>query len=260
MIKSMIVAFAALAASFSAVQAQDGATLARIKSSGVLKVGLAEAQPLAVKNPGTGEWEGMNADLAKDLARVLGVKVQFVDTNYATMIAGLGANQFDIIMAPAFATPERALSVLFTNTYMTTGEVVLVHKDSSAKEYSDLNKAGISFAELAGTTNEKTARQFFPNAEVRALVTENQVAPMMEVANGRVQAHVSDQNSIERFIKNNPNASVRLLKGRETINKTRRAFMIKPGDYHFLNFLNTWIDGLEGGGQLAQIKEKYGVN
>src|ERR1700738_2431493 len=166
----------------------------KAKSENVLKVGIAESPPFAINNPANNNWEGFNVDMAKDLADALGVKLQIVDATWPTLINGLTAGQYDIIMASTFAPPARAQSVMFTDSYIVAGELVVVQKDSPYKTYEDLNKTGVVFSVLGGTTNEQTAKRIFPKAEIRTLVSENQVAPTLEVAAKRADATVSNQN------------------------------------------------------------------
>lgn len=229
----------------------------KVKSENVLRVGIAESPPFAIKNPATNTWQGFNVDMANDLAESLGVKLEIVDASWPTLINGLTAGQYDIVMASTFATPARAQSVLFTDSYIVAGELVVVHRESPYKTYEDLNKAGVVFSVLGGTTNEQTARRVFPNAETRILVSENQVAPVLEVASRRADANIGDQNSLRRFVKSNPQAPVRILDNTKPLNQGRRAYAIRPTDFHFLNFLNNWIEAQKLSGRIDALLAKW---
>lgn len=248
---------AGAAATGASAQAPSEDTFQQARREGVLRVCLAESQPFTVKTP-DGKWQGMNVELAQDLARTMGARFEPIDVTYATMITALQGRQCSIIMAPAFATAERALQVVFTQTYNTTGEVVLVQRDAPWKEASELDRTNVTFAVLGGTTNERTARQMFPRAQVRTFATDNQVAPVLEVANRRAEANIADLNSARRFLQANPGAPVRLL-SETPLNKSLRAFMVRPGDWHFLAFVNTWITELQNNGRLDAISGTYGV-
>lgn len=258
-IMTLLANAALFGATVTGVSAQTPAedTIQQVRRESTLRVCLAESQPFTVKTP-DGKWQGMNVELAEDLARVMGVKLQAVDVTYATMIAALQGRQCSIIMAPAFATAERALQVVFTQSYNATGEVVLVQRDAPWKDASELDRANVTFAVLAGTTNERTARQMFPRAQIRTFATDSQVAPVLEVANRRAEANIADLNSARRFLQVNPNAPVRLL-SETPLNKSFRAFMVRPGDWHFLAFVNTWIAVLQSSGRLDKIAATYGV-
>ncbi len=253
----MILIGVATAAGGAFAQAPAEDTFQQARREGVLRVCLAESQPFTVKTP-DGKWQGMNIELAEDLARTMGARLEPVDVTYATMITALQGRQCSIIMAAAFATAERAVQVVFTQTYNTTGEVVLVQRDAPWKDASELDRPNVTFSVLSGTTNERTARLMFPHAQVRTFATDNQITPVLEVANRRADANVADLNSARRFIQANPNAPVRLL-SETPLNKSFRAFMVRPGDWHFLAFVNTWIATLQVSGRLDAIAAKYGV-
>lgn len=247
----------ALIYSLAPAVAQQDQAIRSIKSAGVVRIAFAESPPFAVKNPGTNSWEGFNVDMANDLATALGVRLEIVDSTWATMINALLAGQADVLMASTFATPERAQSVVFTDSYITAGELILVHKDSPYQKHEDLNQSGIVITALTGTTNERTARTLFPEAEVRALATENQVAPVLEVANGRADANVADANSAKRFVRLNPDSPIRILEPERVLNQAQRAYSVRPGEYHLLNFLDTWIEGQTLSGRIDALKEKW---
>jgi ABC-type amino acid transport substrate-binding protein len=237
--------------------ADQDATIQMIKDSGTLLVGMAESLPMQFKDPATSEWQGYNVDMAQDLAKVLGVKLQIVDATWATLIPGLMANKYAVIMVDMWATPERAVTVVFTDPYNVYGWSVMVRKDTPYKTWEDLNKPGVVISVLAGTADEQTAKRNFPNATVKPLVSENVNAPRLEVANGRADAVVTDLLNIKAFVAQNPAAQVRVLQEDRIMNPTGLAYAIRPGDYHFLNFLNTWIHANSESGHAKALRTKW---
>lgn len=228
-----------------------------IKDAGVLRVAVAESLPMQFKNPNTGQWEGYNVDMAADLAEVLGVRLELVDATWQTLIPGLMANQYDIVMVDMWATPERAQTVVFTDHYSVAGWAVMVRSDLEAETWEDLDKEGVVISVLSGTADEQTAKRYFPKADVRGLVSENVNAPRLEVASGRADAHVTDLLNIKIFMAQNPQAKVRILQEDRVLSPTGMAYAIRPGDYHFLNFLNTWIKARQDSGKVADLRKKW---
>jgi ABC-type amino acid transport substrate-binding protein len=232
-------------------------TIQSIKDSGVLRVGMAESLPMQFKDPATGGWQGYNADMAQDLAKILGVKLEIEDATWATLIPGLLANKYDVVMCDMWATPQRAITVVFTDPYNVYGWSVMVRQGTPYKTWEDLNKPGIIISVLAGTADEQTARRYFPNATVKPLVSENVNAPRLEVANDRADAVVTDLLNIKAFIAANPQAGVRILQEERVLSPTGLAYAIRPGDYHFLNFLNTWIRSDVDSGRAQELRTKW---
>src|SRR5215471_6390734 len=97
--RSILIGMMALFAGSIAANAQEvSPTLRAIQSAGVLKVGMADSIPAQTKNPATGDWEGFNVDMAKNLAETLKVKLEIVDSTWSTLIPELMKGSFDIVM------------------------------------------------------------------------------------------------------------------------------------------------------------------
>lgn len=251
----MLVGAVALAGS---AFAQSSPTIARIKEEGVIRIAMADSPPSQYKNPGTGEWEGYNVEMANDLAAVLEVELEIVDATWATLIPGLMAGQYDICMVDMFATPQRAQTVVFTDAYNKLGYSFLVRGDSPYQSWQDLNQAGVVIATLSGTSGEPFVQQYLPNATMQSIVSDNNYAPHLEVMNGRADAHITDHINNLLFIQNNPTADLRTVpEGEPLLNATGIAYPVRPDDEHFLHFLNTWILYNADSGRLAALRLKY---
>jgi polar amino acid transport system substrate-binding protein len=236
MLTATLVAFAPMGAG-----AQE--TIKKIKSAGIVRVCISESRPMALKNPATGEWSGYNARMAGDLAGALGVKLELVDQPYATIIPSLLTSKCDVVMAPLFANAERAQVVAFTNFYSSQGLKMLVADDAKYKTWEELDNPSVTFAAPSGTQNESFTRQAFPKAKLRPIVSENSAAYLLELAARRVDAVATDANSARVFLAENPQAKLKLLQPERTANPTGRAYAVRPDDWHFLNFMNVWLEG-----------------
>ena len=100
--------------------------LTRIVQSRVLRVGVAQTEPGAYFNPKTGEWEGINIDLAKILADQMGVELKIVETSWDLFIVALGDDKFDVFIPGAFYTLQRAMQVQFTTPVYYKGVSAIV--------------------------------------------------------------------------------------------------------------------------------------
>jgi polar amino acid transport system substrate-binding protein len=97
----------------AACSAHDSA-LDRVLSSGVLRVGTEpEFKPFESKNE-KGELVGFDMDLARELAKDLGVELEFVELPFPSLIPALRTGKIDLAISGMTATEERALSVSFT--------------------------------------------------------------------------------------------------------------------------------------------------
>src|SRR4030095_16923373 len=106
---------------------------------------------ISFRNPKSGEIEGIDADLAKELAKELDAKLEIVETSFGTFIAELQAGQCEVAMLGVGATLKRAQAVEFSKPYLVTNIYVVTRKDSKVKKWEDLDKKGVKAAASLGS-------------------------------------------------------------------------------------------------------------
>ncbi|MGI9491082.1 MAG: transporter substrate-binding domain-containing protein, partial [Geminicoccaceae bacterium] len=113
-------AIAFCSATAGAQQAQQAlsseSVIETIKQNGVLKVGLSTFVPWAMRNK-EGELIGFEIDVATELAKDMGVEIEFTPTAWDGIIPALLAGKFDVIISGMTIKPERNLTVNFTTPY-----------------------------------------------------------------------------------------------------------------------------------------------
>ena len=99
--------FAALGLPLAPAHAADGDLLQKIKAAGEIRIGTEGTYPPYTYHDEKGALTGFDVEIAEAIARKLGVKPRFIETAWDSMIAGIDANRFDIIVNQVAATPER---------------------------------------------------------------------------------------------------------------------------------------------------------
>ena len=103
----LLLALSAFGQTAAAQQIED--LWKEVQDRGVLRAGAALAPPHVMRDPKTGEYSGIFVDLVKEFGQqVLGVKVEFVDTTWDNIIAGMQAGKWDVALA-LNRTANRAL-------------------------------------------------------------------------------------------------------------------------------------------------------
>ena len=103
-------------------------TLNSIVQKGVLTVGLEPGyMPFEMKDK-QGNIIGFDVDMANEMAKAMGVKLQLVPTAWDGIIAGLLTGKYDIIMSGMTITQERNLKINFANPYISVGQTILAPK------------------------------------------------------------------------------------------------------------------------------------
>ena len=130
--------------------------LDKIISSGVLKVGTTgDWDPMTMKDPATNKYKGFDIDVMNELAKDMGVKVEFVPAEWKTIVSGITSARYDISTSVT-KTPKRAEVAGFTDTYYKYGTVPLVLKKNLNKfsTWDSLNNSNVTIATTLGTSQD----------------------------------------------------------------------------------------------------------
>jgi polar amino acid transport system substrate-binding protein len=124
----------------SAGAAHADATLDKIKQRGKLSVGVDGPEPpFGLLDTSTGKVGGFQADLARDVARRLGVELEIVTVNASTRVQFLQAGKVDLLIANIQWTQERSEILSFAPTpYNLVGGAAIVAKNSGIHGWEDL--------------------------------------------------------------------------------------------------------------------------
>ena len=231
------------------VQLSKESTIEQIIKRGVIRVGMSTFVPWAMKDK-DGNFIGFEIDVAKRLARDMGVEVEFVPTKWSGIIPALLTGKYDVIIGGMGITPERNKKVNFTIPYDYSGMSLVAHKERSKgfNKLEDFNSENVIIAVRIGTTAELSSKKYFPRAKLRLFDDESQA--IQELLTGRVHAVVASAplpafQAIEHSDK-------LFLPFKENFTKEPIAFAIRKGDVDTLNYFNSWITFVESEGWLKE--------
>ncbi len=239
-------------------RSESRSSLAGIRASGTLRVGMNPGyKPFETRTP-EGGWEGFDLDLAHELARVLGVKLEIVQSEWDPVISNLNARKFDVIISGMTRTPERALSCDFSVPYFKTGQVVMVsaklHPPGSLKSPLDLDRAGVVLSTRLGTTGEVAARKFFSHTKIRTFDGESEAA--LEVDAARADAMVFDQPFLASHAKE---VGGRVYLMDQLLTSEFLAMAVRKGDSELLAALDAALAAYKRGpGYAASYRKWFG--
>ncbi|MBT3487876.1 MAG: transporter substrate-binding domain-containing protein [Desulfobacula sp.] len=223
-------------------------TIEKIIRSGKLKVGMATFIPWAMQSK-TGEWVGFEIDVARRLAKDMGVKIEFIPTKWEGLIPSLLTGKFDLVIAGMMGTPQRALKINFTQPYDFTGTQICIHKDyvDKIKKPSDLNDPAYTVISRVGVTAAETAKKFLPKAQKR-LFSDNG-SMVQELLNGKATAIIQSLPEPAQLVAKNPE-TLALVEGTLTIEPISMG--VRKGDPDTLAYLNNWIEVVRAEGFLKE--------
>jgi len=231
--------------SFAAdIELWKNSTLNKIVQRGELRVGMEPGyMPFEMKDK-KGRIIGYDVDMAKNMAKAMGVKLKLVPTSWDGIIAGLLTNKYDIIMSGMTITQQRNLKVNFADPYVVVGQTILLRKELAGKikTAKDLDKAGYTVVTKLGVTGEVATRKFFKKAKILTFETESDAAT--EVLNGRADAMVYDQPYNVLFMAGKGKGNLIHLDTPLTYEPL--GWAVRKGDPDFLNWLNNYLRQIKG--------------
>ena len=116
----------------AAPAAATSPTLDRIKKAGKIIVASdATFAPMEFKNE-KGEIVGADIDIAAEIAKDLGVKLEVANTNWDAIFASLKSGKADMIISSVTITEERSKEMAFSKPYFAGGQVIVVKKDNTS--------------------------------------------------------------------------------------------------------------------------------
>ena len=232
-------AVAALALVAFTAQANAASSLKDILDSGTLKVGTTgDWNPMTMKDVATNSYTGYDIDVMTELAKDLGVEVEFVPTDWKTLVSGVTAGKYHIT-GSASISPSRAKAAGYTTSYFSLATVPLMLKKNEGKfsDWEDLNKADVTVAATLGTTQEKQVKQFFPDAKYK--IVEAPARDFQEVLAGRADAHITSNVEAYKLIEKYSQMMIVPVSAPKA--RTPIAMLLPQDDQVWINYMNTWI-------------------
>ena len=237
--------------------AQTKSHLQTVLERGTLRVGTTgDFNPMSVRDTATNAYKGFDIEAMEQLAKDLGVKVEWVSTEWATLVAGLAADRYDIFAGGSSLNMARAKTVAFTDPYLEAGTVPLVLNKNAAKfkNWADVNKKGTTVAVLLGTVFEEQARAHFPAATVKAI--EKPANGYQEVLAGRADVTITSNIEAATLVQTHPSLVV-VGGGADMRNKRPFAYPVAQGDATWVIFLNNWIALKKSEGYFQALEAKW---
>ena len=213
--------------------------LREIKRSGKLRVGISEIVPWAMHDK-DGNLVGFEIDVAKKLARDVGVEPEFYPEGFRYLIPDLLAGRFDIIISGLSINASRALQVDFSAPYNRTDVTLAVNIQAagSSSTLQSFNKDTVTIGVLEGTTAEDMVGVALPNAKIRTYTDDSRLFD--DLIQGKLEAAVADSPRPEIVANLYPTNVACLCDTR--LAAYPAAFAVRRGNLEFVNFLNSWIE------------------
>lgn len=236
--------------------AQTKSKLTQILERGTLRVGTTgDFNPMSIKDTATNTLTGFDIEAMTQLATDMGVKIEFVSAEWATLVNGIVSDRFDIFSGASLSM-ARAKTVAFSAPYLFAGTVPMSSKKGPGKfaNWESINNPNVTVAVLLGTVFEQQARAHFPKAKIRAV--EKPATGYQEVLAGRAQVTITSNVEAATLMKTYPDLQI-VGNSSEMRNKRPFAYPMPQGDEVWLTFVNNWISLKEAEGFFGTLEAKW---
>ena len=249
-------AFTGLAALLAACGSNSGSAasstnkLEAIKSAGKIRVGLEGTYRPFSFHESNGTLVGFEKEIADLIAKDLGVTAEFVETPWDSLIAGVDADRYDIVINNVSATDERKQKYDFSVPYLYSEPKVAVKKDSSLQNVSEIS--GHSSAQ-SETSN---FRKMVEAKGASIVVVSGFDEAIEQVLSGRAEMTANDSVSFAEYFKEHPDANLRLLSG-DLGTGSNSSILMAKGQDALRNAIDESLKKHLQNGDIKAIYEKY---
>ncbi|AIQ52429.1 amino acid ABC transporter substrate-binding protein [Paenibacillus sp. FSL R7-0331] len=225
-------------------------SLETVKASGKLRVGSEGTYSPFTYHDADGTLTGFDVDIAREIAKRLGVEAEFIETQWDGIFAGMDAGRFDAIFNEVSITDERKVKYDFSEPYVVSKAVLIVgEKNEDIKSFADLKgkKAGQSLtSNLSDIAREN-------GAEIVAIEGFNQAIDLL--ISGRIDATVNDGLSFLDLKKQKPDVQIKQVD--EMAEGSRSAAVFLKGNEELVQAVDGALAAMKEDGTYLAISEKY---
>lgn len=211
--------------------------LSRILKTGELRVGTTgDYAPFSWKS---GEqWQGVDIDMARDLATALGVNLVLVQTSWPSLIADLDLGKFDISMSGISINTERALHGYYSLPYHNDGKTPIARCTDVEQLDSliEIDQPSVRVIVNPGGTNHLFATDNIKQAEL--IIFPDNRTVFDEIAEGRADVMMTDAVEVKLITKTNQLLCA-TMPG-QTFTQSQKGYLMQP-DIRLKEFVNTWL-------------------
>jgi len=247
---------AGLVLAAATAQAQEKSKLDEVLERGKLNVvTLGTAPPFAYKDD-KGDLVGFDIDLARLVSTALfrdPNKVEFIVVTADGRWPAIESGRADMGVGGTTVYPDRAVRVAFTRAFIDSGQSILVAKTAGIKSLADLNNAKFTVANLNNPQMADRAKMFFPNANILTFDTPS--GQFLAVKSGRAHALQIDTPTADWFAATSAK-DFEVLPQLLTPSQNN-AIYLKPGDFKWWLWLDTFVSELRTGSYYPQYSQLY---
>lgn len=235
--------------------AQANNELEQIKSAGTMKVGMMGTyRPYNFLNDNK-EMDGFDADIAREVAKRLGVEVEFVSQEFSGLTPSLQSKKIDAIISQMTITDERKQALDFSEGYITNQVKIIVKNDNN-----DITKLedfkGKTIGVGLGTNDETYLRnEVLPKVGDFTIKTyDDVITSLKDLDAGRIDATINNLYALKPIIDSN---GFKIKAVGEPIKSDQAGIAVRKNNPELVAALNEALQGMKDDGTYNTIFKKW---
>lgn len=211
---------------------------------------------ITYRDPVSHELIGLDITLSQELARELAVRVQYVDSSFATLIEDLLSGRCDVAMFGVGMLPQRVAKLNFTQPYLKSDIYGLAMRDSGRiRAWEDIDQDGVKVAVQGGTFMEPVMLAALRKAKVVKIMSPK--TRESELDAGHVDVFMADYPYSRKVL--DLSDRFRLIRPDQRFFELPYAYAIKPGEADWLKRLNEFVMAIKRDGRLINAAKTHGL-
>ncbi len=254
--RSLVAGLAAGAAASTMGMDALAKPLAEVLSTKKLRAGINPTLPPFGVFNAQNQIDGFDADIAREIARLMKVELEIVQVGSPDRIPFLQADRIDIVLGAITRTVERALVIDYTVPLHTQSVVVLTKGSGTAvpiNKPSDLANAQVKLVQVRGTVGIPWIQANAPQAQLTLL--DNYPDTFRALQQGRADAMVDVLESVVVPMKNFPGVPWKVLD--DVLASTWVGIGVQKGNTTLKDVLNVVLFEMHKSGFVATAWEKW---
>ena len=229
--------------------------LQTILERGVLRVGTTGDFSMSFIDAETGARRGYDIDLTTRLAEDMGVRIEYVATDWPNLVSGLVAGRYDITTG-AIWNADRARSVSYTLPISRVGTVAVIRRADAARfdSWSAIDQPTVRVAVREGSVFVDQARGIAPNADLRAITSP--ATEYQEVLANRADVAITSLYDAAALIGDQPDLQIAPV---EVQNLNYSGILVPQGHDELRGYIDAWIRAQETSGYMDELAVRWNL-
>jgi cyclohexadienyl dehydratase len=195
-------------------------------------------RPFTYLDQATGRWEGIDVDMAGDLAQRLGVRLTLVKTTWAALLDDLGRT-CDLAMGGISVTTDRAKRAYYSDAYLVDGKTPITRCENVARfqTVEQIDQPGVRVVVNPGGTNEQFVNARLNQATIVRHPDNNTIFD--EIIAGRADLMITDATETKWQSRQHPELCA--VHPDQPFTFAEKAYLLPRGDAVLQEWVNQWL-------------------